>query len=59
MTIACAEMCEPHHYMMGAKLTTYTPEDFESWLGQAQRVAMEVNDPEDLNLYWGWKWEVR
>ncbi len=57
--IACAEMCGTHHYMMGAKLTTYTPEDFESWLGQAQRVAMEVNDPEDLNLYWGWKWEVR
>ena len=57
--VVCAEMCGTHHYMMSAKLTTYTPEDFESWLGQAQRVAIETNDPEDLNLYWGWKWETR
>ena len=55
--IVCAEMCGTHHYMMGAKLTTYTPEEFDNWMGQAQRLAIETNDPEDLNLYWGWKWE--
>jgi len=55
--IVCAEMCGTHHYLMGAKLITYTPEDYESWLGQAQKLAVQTNDPEDLNLYWGWKWE--
>jgi cytochrome c oxidase subunit 2 len=55
--IVCAEMCGTAHYKMGAKLTTYSPEDYESWLGQAQKLALQTNDPEDLDLYWGWKWE--
>jgi cytochrome c oxidase subunit 2 len=55
--IACAEMCGTHHYMMKAQLTVYTQEEFDRWMGGAEQIAMNTNDPEDKNLQWGWKWE--
>ena len=55
--IACAEMCGTFHYRMAAKLTTYTPEDYQTWLMEAQQKAVTENDPERAEMYWGWKWE--
>ena len=55
--LACAEMCGTHHYMMKGKLTVYHENDFNQWMGRAQKLALTENDPEDINRYWGWKWE--
>jgi cytochrome c oxidase subunit 2 len=54
--VACAEMCGTFHYRMQAKMTVYTPEDYQAWLEEAQRIALETNDPEVADNYWGWKW---
>jgi len=54
--IACAEMCGTYHYRMAAKLTVYEEEDFNHWLAEAHQIYNSVNDPEDPNIYWGWKW---
>lgn len=55
--IACAEMCGTNHYLMKARLTVYTEEDFARWLGTSEQIAMSTNDPADKNLAWGWSWE--
>jgi cytochrome c oxidase subunit 2 len=55
--IACAEMCGTHHYLMQAKLTVYTEEDFNRWIATTEQIALNTNDPSDKNLSWGWKWE--
>jgi cytochrome c oxidase subunit II len=55
--IACAEMCGTHHYLMKARLTVYTEEDFTKWMNQSEIIAANTNDPTDANLAWGWKWE--
>lgn len=55
--IACAEMCGTHHYIMKAKLTVYTQDEYSKWLNRANNIALAENDPEDLDRYWGWKWE--
>ena len=55
--IACAEMCGTHHYIMKGKMTVYTQEEYNSWMDQANKVAMSANDTEDPDLYWGWKWQ--
>ena len=55
--IACAEMCGTNHYLMKARLTVYTEEDFNNWLKSSELVAANTNDPTDVNLAWGWKWE--
>lgn len=54
--IACAEMCGTFHYRMQAKMTVYSPEEYQQWLEEAQRIALETNDPEVADNYWGWKW---
>ncbi len=54
--IACAEMCGTYHYRMKAKLTVYEEEDFSHYLTEAQQISSAVNDPEDGQIYWGWKW---
>lgn len=54
--IACAEMCGTYHYRMGAKLTVYEEEDYGHWLAEAQQIHNAINDPEDAEIYWGWKW---
>ena len=54
--VACAEMCGTYHYRMQAKMTVYTPEEYQDWLDEAQRIALETNDPEVADNYWGWKW---
>ena len=54
--IACAEMCGTHHYLMQAKLTVYNPDDFQEWQGHAASIAEVDANPDDPNLYWGWKW---
>ena len=54
--IACAEMCGTYHYRMAAKLTVYDEEDFIYWREQAQSMALASHDPENPDLYWGWKW---
>lgn len=55
--IACAEMCGTYHYRMKAHLTTYSQEDYEAWLSEAQDKALQENDPENPDLFWGWKWQ--
>jgi cytochrome c oxidase subunit II len=55
--IVCAEMCGTHHYLMKAKLTVYTEEDFKVWQSTSEKIAMNTNNPDDKNLAWGWKWE--
>ncbi len=55
--IACAEMCGTHHYLMKARLTVYSEEDFNKWMTQSETIAANTNDPTDANLAWGWKWE--
>jgi cytochrome c oxidase subunit 2 len=55
--IACAEMCGTHHYKMKATMTVYTPEEFASWQNQAQTLALQTNDKENPDYYWGWKWQ--
>ncbi len=55
--IACAEMCGTYHYRMKASLTTYSQEDFAVWLAEAQEKALQENDPENPELFWGWKWQ--
>lgn len=54
--VACAEMCGTFHYRMQAKMTVYTPEEYQEWLEEAQRLALETNDTELADNFWGWKW---
>ena len=42
---------------MKAKLTVYTQDEYSKWLSRANNIALAENDPEDLDRYWGWKWE--
>ena len=55
--IACAEMCGTYHYRMKAHLTTYSQDDYAAWLEEAQEKALEENDAENPELFWGWKWQ--
>ena len=57
--IACAEMCGTHHYLMAAKLTVYNEEDYMGWRDEARRIALATNDPENLDQYWGWNWDLK
>ncbi len=57
--IACAEMCGTHHYLMQAKLKVYTEAEFNTWLDEAQVLSIAGNDPDNLDNYWGWKWETK
>lgn len=54
--IACAEMCGTYHYRMAAKLTVYEEEEFGHYLAEAAQIHKAINDPEDAEIYWGWKW---
>lgn len=54
--IACAEMCGTFHYRMQAKLTVYSQEDYDKWLSEQEAKATIVNDIENPDMYWGWKW---
>lgn len=56
--IACAEMCGTYHYRMQAKLTVYTPEDFQDWLSIAESKAVEENRDALPERYWGWQWQM-
>ncbi|MGB0452735.1 MAG: cytochrome c oxidase subunit II [Bacteriovoracaceae bacterium] len=55
--LACAEMCGTYHYRMQAKYTAMNEADYNAWMKEAQERAFEDNDPEDPDLYWGWKWQ--
>lgn len=57
--IACAEMCGNHHYLMKAQLSVLSAENYERWLKESQEMAIATNDQENLDLFWGWKWESR
>lgn len=54
--IVCAEMCGVYHYRMQARMTVYSPADFERWQREAERKAIEESDTLDFNRYWGWAW---
>lgn len=54
--IACAEMCGTHHYLMKAKMTVYSQEEYNNWLEEAQTISLARNDVEDPNTFWGWPW---
>jgi cytochrome c oxidase subunit 2 len=51
-------MCGTHHYLMKAHLTVYEQADFDQWLKEAEQIALATNDPENLDLYWGWRWDL-
>ena len=55
--VACAEMCGTYHYRMAATYSTLPLEDYQRWLDEAQEKALETNDPENADLFWGWKWD--
>ncbi len=55
--IACAEMCGTYHYRMKAHLTTYSESDYQEWLAEASEKALQENDIENPELFWGWKWQ--
>jgi cytochrome c oxidase subunit 2 len=56
--IACAEMCGTHHYMMKAKMIIHEDGDYQYWLNEANQIAQYGNDNENVDNYWGWKWET-
>ena len=55
--VACAEMCGTYHYRMQAKMNAMSQGDFDKWMAEAQDKALQENDPESPDLYWGWKWQ--
>lgn len=55
--VACAEMCGTHHYQMKGSMTVLEPEKFSKWLNEAENIAINGNDKDNLDNYWGWKWE--
>ena len=55
--IACAEMCGTYHYKMAAKMTVHTQDDYNLWNSTAQKMAVVENDPQDVDSFWGWKWQ--
>lgn len=54
--IACAEMCGTFHYRMQAKLTVYTEQEYQNWMNEKEANTTFVNDKENPDLFWGWKW---
>ena len=54
--IACAEMCGTFHYRMKAKLTVYSQEEYDHWQAEMQERAKHVNEKDNVDNYWGWKW---
>ena len=54
--VACAEMCGTYHYRMAARYTTLSPEDYAEWYEEARQKALQTNDPENPDLFWGWQW---
>ncbi len=57
--IACAEMCGTHHYMMKAKLKVLSEEKYAVWKSESEKIAIAENDTDNLDNYWGWKWETK
>jgi cytochrome c oxidase subunit 2 len=57
--IACAEMCGTHHYRMQGRMFVQSEDEFNKWLGEAQQIAEYGNDTDNLDNYWGWKWEEK
>lgn len=54
--IACAEMCGTHHYLMQARMTVLSQEDFDAWKKETETMALATNDPDNMDARWGWKW---
>jgi cytochrome c oxidase subunit 2 len=54
--VACAEMCGIHHYLMKAKMTVLSQEDFDAWKKETETMALATNDPDNMDARWGWKW---
>jgi cytochrome c oxidase subunit II len=54
--VACAEMCGTYHYRMAAKLKVYSPDVYKKWMAEAEEKALQENDPENAELFWGWPW---
>ena len=57
--IACAEMCGTYHYRMKSDLTVYNQEDFDHWYSAAKELALQENDEENAEEFWGWPWATR
>jgi cytochrome c oxidase subunit II len=57
--IACAEMCGTSHYLMKAKLTVLSQENYDRWVKESQAMAIATNDTDDADLRWGWAWGSR
>ncbi len=55
--VACAEMCGTYHYRMAAKVKVYPPHLFNKWMKESEAKALEENDPENAELFWGWPWK--
>lgn len=57
--IACAEMCGTHHYLMKGGMSVLSQKDYKEWLNQSRKIATYANDTDNLDNYWGWKWETK
>lgn len=55
--IACAEMCGTHHYLMMGELVVHEQAVFDEWYNEAQHLADIGNDNDNIDNFWGWKWE--
>lgn len=55
--IACAEMCGTHHYLMQGKMVIHEQEEWDEWYNEAQHLADIGNDNDNIDNFWGWKWE--
>jgi len=56
--IACSKVCGIHHYLMRAKLTVYSEDNYNHWMQKAQKVALVTNDPDGASVFRGWKWNI-
>jgi hypothetical protein len=41
---------------MKATLTVYSEEEYKNWQVEMQERAKHVNDKDNADNYWGWKW---
>lgn len=54
--VVCAQICGTFHYRMQAKMTVYSPEEFEKWQDEMSERTKYVMEKDSADLYWGWKW---
>ena len=52
--ILCAELCGYAHYQMHGKLHVLPAAEYDTWLGEASRIAQAGYDASDTEARWAW-----